>query len=122
MRHIARPSYASNYTAGRPIHSVPQPQLSFLPHYHSPIRRGHEASGPRRRDRSTRHPNENPRPLSMTGAGDNFGPSRRPSVTDGVGTYPCSLSAMSAKTPPPTQGNSFDPEDLILPPPEEFCC
>ncbi|KAL5968534.1 SH3 and multiple ankyrin repeat domain protein 3, partial [Taenia solium] len=122
LRHITRPSYASNSTAGRPIHSVPRPQLSFLPHYHSPIRRGHETSGPRRRDHDALHPNQHPRPLSMTGGSDDFGPRRRPSVAEGVGVYPCSLSAMSAKTPPPTQGSNFDPEDLVLPPPEEFCC
>ncbi|KAL5107688.1 SH3 and multiple ankyrin repeat domain protein 3 [Taenia crassiceps] len=117
LRHITRPSYV-----GRPVQSVPQPQLSFLPHYHSPIRRGHGTSGPRRRDHGALRPREHPRPLSMTGGSDDFGPGRRPSVAEGVGIYPCSLSAMSAKTPPPTQSSNFDPEDLVLPPPEEFCC
>ncbi|CDS39377.1 SH3 and multiple ankyrin repeat domains protein [Echinococcus multilocularis] len=122
LRHTGRQTYVNNSKLGRPVRSVPQPQLSFLPHYHSPIRRGHETSGPHRRDRGSRHPTENARPLSMISGGDGFRPRRRPSVAEGAGIYPCSLSAMSAKTPPPAQRSTFDPDDLVLPPPEEFCC
>ena len=125
--HTSRANYANvttnttTPTTGRPVHSVPQPPLRFLPHYSSPIRRGLEASESRRRDRNSRLLAENMRPLSVTSGGDDLVPKRQIGHGSGIRACPRSYSAMSACTPPPQVG-SFDPNDVILPPPEEFRC
>ena len=125
--HTGRASYANKTmntaiaTSGRPVHSVPQPPLRFLPHYSSPIRQGLETSEPRRRDRNSRQFTESMRPLSMTHGGDDFVPRVQLGYGEDVRGCPRSFSAMSSCTPPPQVG-SFDPNDLVLPPPKEFRC
>lgn len=109
-------------SSNRAIHSVQQPPLRFLPHYSPPARRG--GTEVRRRDcRQEGSRQESSRPLSMIGV--------PPVSINGYrgGDMPRSISSMSTTTPPPPSQSSpsqqqlqFDPYDLILPPPEEFCC
>ncbi|VDD74981.1 unnamed protein product [Mesocestoides corti] len=122
-RHNLQSFYANNRptSTGRPVHSVPQPPLRFLPHYSSPIRGVQETGRLRRRDKGARHFTDHVRPLSMTSDGGGVSPTVNAGSAAVKGGVPRSSSAMSANTPPP-QGGSFDPNDLVLPPPEEFCC
>lgn len=132
LRQGSQFGYSSSAMSGRPIQSVHQPPLRFLPHYSSPKRRGSESSsGRRRRDRSCRTFTDNSRPLSMNGGPreEDYRATRRvPHLEDpNPSAYLRSFSAMSADTPPTTTSqsagsSSFDPNDLVLPPPKEFCC
>nr|CDS27139.1 SH3 and multiple ankyrin repeat domains protein [Hymenolepis microstoma] len=131
VRQGSQSYHSSSTMSGRAIHSVPQPPLRFLPHYSSPKRRGSESSsGHRRRNRSCRTCTDTSRPLSMNGGpreGDFRTAKRAPHLVDrSPSGYPRSFSAMSADTPPTTSQGSgsinFDPNDLVLPPPKEFCC
>lgn len=131
LRHGTSSSYINSPTSGRPIRSVPQPPLRFLPHYSSPKRRGPESStSPRRRERSSHNFMHNTRPVSMIGSvkEDDYSTSRRNHHLDGQrpSGYPLSFSSMASNAPPTTLqrtgSDSLDPNDLVLPPPKEFCC
>ncbi|KAM7542539.1 hypothetical protein Aperf_G00000003945 [Anoplocephala perfoliata] len=131
LRQGTRSSYGNSPTSGRPIRSVPQPPLRFLPHYSSPKRRGPESStSPRRRERNGQNFMHNARPVSMIGGvkEDNYRISRKNNQLNEQSSsgLPLSLSSASSNAPPTasqhTESGSLDPNDLVLPPPKEFCC